>query len=274
MPMLRFRRAAMGVHFWSRRAPARHSGGVSPRALALRWAAGVVILGNAAHLLWGERGRPSETYTFIKIAGLVPLVGWGVRARDLALRSGPENFGCMPLLPSQPGRETLAGLGVGALLAAPLLISRMLAEAPRVPVRSPVAALSGRALVFRVAVSLPLTGVFLEELLFRCLLHRRLERASSPGRALLGTSVLFGLWHCAAGAHSVAMPALAGASLASRLVALLAPPLGTLPAGLAFGWLAGRYRTLWAPLVAHWLAATALLAACRKDGPPPGSTVQ
>jgi membrane protease YdiL (CAAX protease family) len=244
------------------------------RRAALRWAAGVLVLGNAGHAVWGERDRPSEAYTLVKIAGLLPLTVWALRSRELTPRGELDLAETIRLWPARPAHETLAGLASGAALATPLALARVLPRAPAVPIRLAAAALAPEALLFRLTVSLPLTTVFLEELIFRGLLQRRFERAWPPSVALLVTSLLFGLWHLAAGAQAVAGPGFAGARRSAKVLAVLAPPLGTVPAGLVFGWLARRYGTLWAPLVAHWVVAAALLAACRETTPAESSIAE
>jgi membrane protease YdiL (CAAX protease family) len=258
----RFRRPARALSDAERRA-ARRS--------ALRWAAGVLALGNLGHLRWGERDVPSESYTLIKLAGLLPLTAWALHSRELTLRGEIELTKTVRLWPVHAGRETLAGLAAGAALASPLALSRVLPLAPRIPVRLAAAALEPEALLFRLTISLPLTTVLLEELIFRGILARRFDRAWSPGAAQLMTSLLFGLWHLAAGAQAVAAPSIAGSRRRAKALALLAPPLGTVPAGLVFGWLARRYRTLWAPLVAHCVVAAALVIASREARPEPAS---
>jgi membrane protease YdiL (CAAX protease family) len=235
------------------------------RCTALCWATGVVALGNAGHLLWGERETPSERYTVIKALGLVPLIAWALRGRELTVRGENELVDCIRLWPRQPARETLAGLVAGAGLAAPVLLSQ-LASASASPLAPPVLSLTfkPRALLMRLMISIPLTSVLLEELIFRGLLHRRIERAWSPMCAQISTNLLFGLWHLAVSLQVFTAPELVAARRLTRVVAVLTPVLGTLPAGLIFGWLARRYGTLWAPFIAHWLAATALLVRVRR----------
>lgn len=256
-------------------APTERAGAAAPaleqraaRRSALRWAAGVLVLGNLAHMLWGEREEPSERYTVIKIAGLLPLTAWALRSRQLTLRGEIELARAIRLAPRRPLQETLAGLAAGAALATGLRAASLLPGLPeRRAVAAWVAALEPQALLFRLAFSLPLTTVYFEELVFRGLLLRRFERAWSEGMAQLVTSVLFGLWHLAPGVQALARIPPTAAGLRTRVLAVLLPPLGTMPAGLVFGWLARRYQTLWSPLVAHWVAAGALFWTVRRTFP-------
>lgn len=225
------------------------------------------MLGNAGHLLWGEGVHPSERYSLIKIAGLLPLTVWAVRRGELTLRREKAGSGSISLWPIAPRRETLTGLGVGAVLSAPLVLHQALSRFPVVPThRAWTAVLRPDALLFRLTISLPLTTVLLEELVFRGLLQRRFERAWSPSTSLLVTSLLFGLWHLVAGGRALVGSTRAGHPWSARVVAMAAPPVSTVLAGLAFGWLARCHRTLWAPLVAHWLAAAVLTVSAQRWG--------
>jgi membrane protease YdiL (CAAX protease family) len=228
------------------------------RRAVWRWAAAVVLLGNLGHLLCGERDRPSERYTIIKALGLLPVTAWALYRHELTI--GGEPGRSIRILPRRPAPETLAGLTAGLGLAAPVILSRLTPSIASLSVLAgPSTEVSFRGLAVRLMLSLPLTSVFLEELIFRCLLARRCERAWSPIRANALSSMLFGLWHLAAGIHACSAPGAAGVSPVRKVLLLVTPPLGALPAGLVFGWLARRYGALWSPLVAHWIAAAALL---------------
>jgi membrane protease YdiL (CAAX protease family) len=230
------------------------------RRAAWGWAAGVLLLGNLGHLLWGERDRPSERYTIIKALGLLPVTAWALHRHELTIHRETEPGEGIPIWPTRPATETLAGLTAGLALAAPVILSRLTPSIASLSLGAgPPTGFSNRGLAVRLTVSLPLTGVFLEELFFRCLLARRCERAWSPVQAHALSTMLFGLWHLAAGIHACTAPSAAGMSLPGKMLLLVTPPLGTLPAGLVFGWLARRYRTLWPPLLAHWIAAAVLL---------------
>jgi membrane protease YdiL (CAAX protease family) len=104
------------------------------------------------------------------------------------------------------------------------------------------AATGGGEMLFQVFVEIPIATVVLEELAFRGVLAGLLTRVTSPGRALLWTSLVFGLWHVSPSQFT----SLADAGGALGTVA------GTAAAGAVFLLLRRRSGSLAAPMLAHW----------------------
>ena len=93
-------------------------------------------------------------------------------------------------------------------------------------------------LLFRVLVAIPVATVLLEELAFRGSVLALLRRTISTQAAVLGSSLLFGLWH---------LPPLLGSSS----VVILGTLVATTIAGVGFCWLRVRSGSLLAPAMAH-----------------------
>jgi membrane protease YdiL (CAAX protease family) len=112
---------------------------------------------------------------------------------------------------------------------------------------------AGRMLV-EVLISVPLGTVLLEELAFRGSLLGLLRRLGSTTRAVIVSSVLFGLWHIApalstAGDNS-SLPG-TSSSGGGLAVAVVGTAVATTVAGLVFCWLRLRSGSLVAPMLAH-----------------------
>jgi membrane protease YdiL (CAAX protease family) len=109
-------------------------------------------------------------------------------------------------------------------------------------------------MLVEILVSVPLGTVLLEELAFRGSLLALLRRLGSTTRAVVVSSVLFGLWHIApaigtAGDNS-ALPGTSqsGSGLA---VAVVGTVIATTIAGVVFCWLRLRSGSLVAPMLGH-----------------------
>lgn len=146
-------------------------------------AAFLAIYNNAANLL----GLPEPLYVPTNLAVTVGLVAAARRQGYRWSTLGLGRSGVGPGLRWGLGGAAVVALGLAAALAwppaAPLLADER------------VAGLSFGALVFRVLVRIPLGTVVLEEVAFRGVLFGAWADRQSLRAALVGSSVLFGLWH-------------------------------------------------------------------------------
>lgn len=111
---------------------------------------------------------------------------------------------------------------------------------------------SGSELLRDVFFVIPIGTVVLEELAFRGVLTGLAGRLVSPDRTLLVVAGLFGLWHIP-GAWKSSFDDGWGAALLAAAGTVAA----TFVAGLAFGWLRRRSRSVVAPALAHLATNTA-----------------
>jgi membrane protease YdiL (CAAX protease family) len=100
--------------------------------------------------------------------------------------------------------------------------------------------------VLKPLVAIPLGTVLFEETIFRGVLLGMLLRDESRRRALLVSSVLFGLWHL-----PPALTDASGKSLVNTLGIVLGTMAVTTFAGVAFAWLRLRSGSLVAPILGH-----------------------
>lgn len=113
------------------------------------------------------------------------------------------------------------------------------------------------AMLFMIAVTIPFLTVFIEELAFRGLLIGSLLKSVSSLQANTLSAVAFGLWHFFT-AQAVVVSFL---SIPNWLV-VVAVLLATTTAGLFFGWLRLRSKSVVAPILVHWcINASGVLAA-------------
>lgn len=102
---------------------------------------------------------------------------------------------------------------------------------------------SGSEMLFQSLVEIPLATVLFEEMAFRGLLGSLFHRVTSAGRAVVATSVLFGIWHAPPAWQTfeiVDVAAVAG------IIAI------TAAGGVALQLLKDRTESLVAPMLAHW----------------------
>lgn len=146
-------------------------------------AAFLAIYNNAANLL----GVPEPLYVPMNLAVTVGLLA--------AARREGYGWGTLGLGRSGVGPGLRWGLGGAAVVAVGLWAA--LAWPPAAPFLADerVAGLSLAALVFRVLVRIPLGTVVLEEVAFRGVLFGTWADRQSVRTAVIGSSVLFGLWH-------------------------------------------------------------------------------
>ncbi|HEV8165152.1 MAG TPA: CPBP family intramembrane glutamic endopeptidase [Actinomycetota bacterium] len=166
------------------------------------------------------------------------------------------------------GRESL-GPGLrwaGALVAAVLLGYLVAVALP--PTRQAFAdtratSLSGAALLWHLLVRIPLGTALLEEVAFRGVVYAMVERRRGVRAAVVGSSLLFGLWHVLPSLGlrraNAAVADVLGSGPAGAVVAAVA---ATTLAGVVFCELRRRSGGLLAPFALHWaLNALGLLVA-------------
>lgn len=166
------------------------------------------------------------------------------------------------------GRESL-GPGLrwaGALVAAVLLGYLVAVALP--PTRQAFAdtratSLSGATLLWHLLVRIPLGTALLEEVAFRGVVYAMVERRRGVRAAVVGSSLLFGLWHVLPSLGlrrtNAAVADVLGSGPAGAVVAAVA---ATTLAGVVLCELRRRSGGLLAPFALHWaLNALGLLVA-------------
>jgi membrane protease YdiL (CAAX protease family) len=160
------------------------------------------------------------------------------------------------------GRESL-GSGLrwaGALVAAVLLGYLVAVALP--PTRQAFAdtratSLSGAALLWHLLVRIPLGTALLEEVAFRGVVYAMVERRRGVRAAVVGSSLLFGLWHVLPSLGlrraNAAVADVLGSGPAGAVVAAVA---ATTLAGVVFCELRRRSGGLLAPFALHWALNT------------------
>ncbi len=141
-------------------------------------------------------------------------------------------------------------MGVGLILGAVIPATRPLFDDAR------AAGIGPGLLAYRTLVRIPLGTALLEEVAFRGVLLGAWRRISTAGRAAVGSSLVFGLWHV--------RPALellnendAATDGPERILAVVGAVVATTVGGLALCWLRLRSESLAAPYLAH-VAANSL----------------
>jgi membrane protease YdiL (CAAX protease family) len=174
-------------------------------------------------------------------------------AATLAVRAAGASWEELGLARSHLARGARAGLAAAApvlaatAIGAALPATRRHFDDPRV--------LAVERPVFEVLFRIPLGTALCEELIFRGALLALYERHRSERTALLATSAVFGLWHVfpAFEFRSVnadrtgSRPSPGARSLGVVAVTVLT----TAAAGVGFGWLRRRSRSIVAPVLLH-----------------------
>jgi uncharacterized protein len=166
------------------------------------------------------------------------------------------------------GRESLEpGLRwAGALVAAVLLgylVAVALPATRQAFADTRATSLSGAALLGHLLVRVPLGTALLEEVAFRGVVYAMVERRRGVRAAVVGSSLLFGLWHVLPSLGlrraNAAVADVLGSGPAGAVVAAVA---ATTLAGVVFCELRRRSGGLVAPFALHWaLNALGLLVA-------------
>ena len=185
---------------------------------------------------------PPAWYVPVNLLATCVLVATGVRA---GLGSADFGFERGHLSSGLKLGAAVAGLGGVALVAALAIPAlRPALEDER------VAGIRFGLLVYRALVRIPLGTVILEELAFRGVLLGAWVRWRGTVSAVVGSSVMFGLWHFRPTLDLLANNDLVGPG-PGRAVFAAAAVLGTTLAGAVFAILRLRTRSLMAALVAH-----------------------
>jgi membrane protease YdiL (CAAX protease family) len=165
----------------------------------------------------------------------------GASLADLGLRRADAGAG------SRYGGTASGVVLVALLLAAAVPVTRNLLYDQR-------AQIAGGQLIHEIAVSIVLSTAVPEEFAFRGVLLGSAVSLWGARQANVITSALFGLWHIQPTAATMSdNPGVRGlaATAAGRLVVVLGAVVVTFVAGLVFGWLRLRSRSLLASVLAH-----------------------
>jgi uncharacterized protein len=146
-------------------------------------------------------------------------------------------------------RSALVGLGVVGVVATGLAIGLAVPELRSLLVDGRFADRSGADIAFHAGVRVPFGTAALEEVAFRGVFLAALTSLVGLRRAVLVSSVVFGLWHVRPGLGMLSANALLDGALAP--VGLIAVVVGTAVAGAGFCLLRTRTGSLAAPFVAH-----------------------
>jgi CAAX protease family protein len=213
-------------------------------ALALGWAA-------LTHRYVPERARP--------VAG----VGAAVGLAALAGASGAtaRDIGC-------DRRDLRSGLrwgaAAGSAIVAATAAARALDRDGTAFRDARVADASTTEAALHLLVRIPFATALAEELVFRGVILGLALRGGDRRRALLVSSLSFGLWHVGAALHPERQRATAGMvgpRRAPTAAVVAGDVAATMIGGLGFGWLRLRSGSIAAPVVAHaFLNASAYVA--------------
>lgn len=214
----------------------------------------VVVVLLATHVTARKVAIPGEVHLGTNILAAAALVVLAVASAMTLDELGLER------------RHLRSGLvwGGGALALAVAVVGvAVVVPAAADAIRGSGVAPDGSAVAFDLLVGIPLGTVLLEELAFRGVLLGLARRLWSTRMAVVGTSLLFGLWHIPPALTEASTGT--GASAAAGDFGTAATVAGTVAfttvAGLVFSWLRLRSDSLVAPVLAHWAVNGASLAA-------------
>ncbi len=214
-------------------------GGRWPRDLA---ATGLTLVWGAfSHRMIPERARPvAGAGAALGLAALAR--GFGADARDL---------GC-------DRRDLPSGLRVGAVAAgaivATIATARALDRQGSAFRDARVTDASRGEAALHLLVRIPFATALVEELVFRGVILGFGLREGDRRRALLISSIGFGLWHVGAALHPERQRAtgeVVGHRLATGPAVVLGDVAATTIGGIGFGWLRLRSGSIAAPAIAH-----------------------
>ncbi|HXH83150.1 MAG TPA: CPBP family intramembrane glutamic endopeptidase [Candidatus Tectomicrobia bacterium] len=217
-------------------------------------AAALLAYNNVLSLVIGPGDGPGALRVWTNAALLV-LMLTAARARGYGL----DELG---LRPSRLLRGFTLGFAAGLALA--VVPVAFIALAPLVtgePVENEgITSLSGPELALRLGVRVPIGTALFEEAVFRGVLYAMALRAGGERAALVGTALVFALWHTAITSMTVAE---SGVVDARALVALgVALSLaGLFAGGVIFAWLRWRTGSIGAAVGLHWSVVSAMTIA-------------
>jgi membrane protease YdiL (CAAX protease family) len=209
--------------------------------LELGAAAGTIAWGVLAHAFFPEHLRPAAGLG--AALGLVAIARYeGADWRDLGVDR----------------RDLPAGLRLGAITAGAIVtataVARALDRSGTAFRDARVSEASTAEAAAHLLLRIPFATAFAEELVFRGVILGVGLRNSDRRRALLVSSLAFGLWHIGAAMHPERQAATAGVvghQLAPRPAVVLGDVAATTIGGLGFGWLRMRSGSIAAPVMAH-----------------------
>lgn len=146
------------------------------------------------------------------------------------------------------------GLTVGTMVG--LIGAAIMAAGAAIPQLRPlfhdarIADASAGLVVYRALVRIPLGTALFEEFAFRGVLYGAWSRTYGSWQALIGSSIVFGLWHIRPAVDLLDANGLADGN-ALRVAAIVGAVAATFVAGVFLGVLRARTDSLWAPLFAH-----------------------
>ena len=201
------------------------------------WLLAAVLAIATAWNLTGNLALPGAWYVpaNLAVAAVLLALAWraGLDADDLAVR------------PGDLGRGLLVGLGAAAVIAAVLALALVIPALDGALESDDVLADSTTDRWFVPLVRIPLGTAVFEEVLFRSVLLGALLTRWSTRTALAASSVLFGLWHVVPAWETTS------GSAAATTGAIVGTVVVTTVAGLLFGGLRLRSRSVVAPILAH-----------------------
>lgn len=213
-------------------------------AVALGW-------GALAHRFVPERARPLASA--VAAAGLTAAVH----------RAGASSaeLGCDP--DDLPAGLRLGAVTSGGVIAVVAALRALDRDGDRFRDHR-VTDASRAEVLWHLLVRIPVATALVEELTFRGVILGLGLRRGDRRRALLVSSVTFGLWHVGAALHPARTQAtgeVVGHHAATTAAAVVADVVATTVAGFGFGWLRMRARSIAAPVIVHaTLNASAYLA--------------
>jgi uncharacterized protein len=125
---------------------------------------------------------------------------------------------------------------------------------------------SGGEAAFHLLVRIPLATALVEELTFRGVILGLGRRGGDTRRALVVSSLAFGLWHVGAALHparTAAAGELVGDHGGTALAAVAGDVVATTIGGIGFGWLRLKSGSIAAPALAHAALNASAYAATR-----------
>lgn len=201
-------------------------------------AAFLVIYNNGANLV----GIPEQLYVPLNLGVACALVA--------AARAQGYSWDTVGLARTGVVAGLRWGLAGGAVVAVGLAVALVWPPAAPLLADERVAGLSLGALAFRVLARIPLGTVVLEEVAFRGVLLGAWARVRSIRVAVIGSSLLFGLWHVGPTLVLLAENE-AGLGSGGVIAAVAGSVVITTLAGVIFCWLRLRSGGIVAPALVH-----------------------